>query len=49
MTGFAELKSFFDCAAKKIGKKYVKKYLVNPIEREIPGTKPYIMAAYNQI
>jgi len=49
VTGFAELKSFFDCAAKKIGKKYVKKYLVNPIEREIPGTKPYIMAAYNQI
>jgi len=38
VTGYAELKSFFDCAAKKIGKKYVKRYLVPAIEREIPGT-----------
>tara|TARA_B100001093_G_scaffold87515_1_gene79459 strand:+ start:1331 stop:1681 length:351 start_codon:yes stop_codon:yes gene_type:complete len=43
------LTSFFECAAKKIGKKYVKQYLVPAIEREIPGTKPYIMAAYNEL
>ena len=42
-------KSFLSCASKKIGKKYIKEYIVNPIDREIPGAKEFIMAAYNLI
>ena len=42
-------KSFLSCASKKIGKKYIKQYIVNPIDKEIPGSKKWIMAAYNQI
>ncbi len=42
-------KSFLSCASKKIGKKYIKEYIVNPIDREIPGSKKFIMAAYNMI
>ena len=42
-------KSFLSCASKKIGKKYIKEYIVNPIDKEIPGAKKFIMAAYNMI
>ncbi len=42
-------KSFLSCASKKIGKKYIKQYIVNPIDKEIPGAKKFIMAAYNMI
>ena len=42
-------KSFLSCASKKIGKKYIKQYIVNPIDNEIPGAKKFIMAAYNMI
>ncbi len=42
-------KAFLSCASKKIGKKYIKQYIVNPIDKEIPGSKKFIMAAYNLI
>ena len=42
-------KSFLSCASKKIGKKYIKEYIVNPIDKELPGAKNFIMAAYNLI
>jgi len=42
-------KSFLSCASKEIGKKYIKQYIVNPIDKEIPGAKKFIMAAHNMI
>ncbi len=42
-------KGFLTCASKKIGRKYIKQYIVNPIDKEIPGSKKYIMAAYRLI
>ena len=42
-------KAFLTCASKKIGRKYIKQYIVNPIDKEIPGSKKYIMAAYRLI